>query len=160
VVTACVLAGSSVAAVLGAPGALIMMVLTTMVALMLIEGNHRRARALDRLAALPFPVEHDRESAIDTHGVNRSAIRGVTVRLADRLDRPALARAARDAQARAPRLAVIADDDTIEITGWYWGDDDLLLLVDLLCTWAHALHVDHAIAIVRVTWAPGGPVSI
>jgi hypothetical protein len=45
------------------------------------------------------------------------------------------------------------------IASWPWGGDDLLLLEDLLCTWGSALHAEHAIAAVAVTWAPGGPPS-
>jgi hypothetical protein len=34
-----------------------------------------------------------------------------------------------------------------------------LLLENLLSTWGRALHAEHAIAAVKVTWAPGGPPS-
>lgn len=163
VVAACVLAGSIVAGVLGASGEQIVgalgVVLTTGAAVMLTVGNHRRARAVHRLAALPFPIEHDRKSAIDTHSVHRSAIRSVAVRLVSVLDRPALECVARDAEARAPGLAVLTDGNTIVITSWPWGGGDLLLLEDLLSTWACALHAEHPIATVTVTWAPGGPPS-
>lgn len=157
-VAACVLAGSIVAGVLGAPAEQIIgFALLIGGAVTLTVGQHRRARALRRLAALPFPIQHDRKSAVDPQSVYRSAIRSVTVRLASVLDRPALERVARDAEARAPGLALRTDGDTIVITSWPWGDDDLLLLEALLSTWARALHAEHAIAAVMVTWAPGGP---
>jgi hypothetical protein len=51
------------------------------------------------------------------------------------------------------------DGDTFVITSWPWGGDDLLLLEDVLWTWTRVLHAEHAIAAVKVTWAPGGPPS-
>jgi hypothetical protein len=158
-VAACALAASIVAGVLGAPAVLSMSPLWIVAAAIWTAGHRRRARALRCLAALPFPIHHNRKSAIDTYWGYCSAIRSVTVRLVSVLDRPALERVARDAEARAPGLVLLTAGDTIVLTSWPWGGDDLLLLEDLLSTWASALHGEHAIAAVMVTWAPGGPPS-
>lgn len=158
-IAACLLAGSIAAGVLGASAEQIWGVALLVGVAVMTVGHYRRARALRRLAALPFPIEHDRKSAIDTQSFYRSAIRSVTVRLVSVLDRPALERVARDAEARASGLALRTDGDTIVITSWPWGGNDLLLLEDLLSTWARALPAEHGIAAVMVTWAPGGPPS-
>src|SRR5215831_12919665 len=155
VVTVYVVAGAVVAALVGVPPVAIMYALPAVAAALKKVGEQRFDRALGRLASLRFPIEHSRRSAIE--GQWRSAIRSVTVRLAGRLDRPAIERLAGDAQRRAPGLVVQSKDDALVITAWPWGGDDLLLLADLLGAWAQALHGEHAITAVTVTWSPGGP---
>jgi hypothetical protein len=126
---------------------------------MLMIGYRRRSRLRTQLEALPFPIEHSRKSAIDPNSLSQSAIRSVTVHLMGALDSIALERAARDAHARAPGLAVAVDGMTLMMTEWPWRGDDMHLLVQLLSTWGSALHAEHPIARVCVRWQPGGPPS-
>ena len=151
--------GVVVAAVLGAPAGPIVQAIMAAIPVIVMIGNRRRARVVRRLAALPFPIAHSRESAIAADSFYRSAIVGVTVRFAKQVDPAVLERAARDAQARAPGLTVTIAGDMMEMTGWPWRGDDLHLLGDLLSTWGCALHAEHAIAGVSVRWDLGGPAS-
>jgi hypothetical protein len=157
VVAAGMAIGGGVAVVFGAPLSAILLVLGIASTFLIAAASHRHARVLRRLASLPFPIEHDRNGPFDANFVYASAIRSVTVRFVNRLDRLVLERIACDAQLRAPELALATDGDTMTISAWPWGADDLLLLLDLLRTWAHPLHAEHPIAAVRVTWAPSGP---
>jgi hypothetical protein len=60
----------------------------------------------------------------------------------------------------APDLLVKVDRDSITLSRWSWGEQDVLLLADVLKRWAVALHADHSIAEVTVRWKSGARYSM
>jgi hypothetical protein len=124
----------------------------------IVTGWVRRHRAAKLLAALPFPIIHDRPSAAEPH-MRAAPIRRVAIALGASLAAP-------EAEEAAARAAALLGDASLvlHITGsritlgaWPWGTDDLLLLAQVLHAWGRELHAAHPIAEVRVEWASGGP---
>ncbi|NVB81575.1 MAG: hypothetical protein HOV81_24490 [Kofleriaceae bacterium] len=125
----------------------------------IVTGWLRRHRATKLLAALPFPITHDRPSAAEPH-MRAAPIRRVVIALRASLAAP-------DAERVAARAAALLDDSSllslhisgprITLAAWPWGTDDLLLLAQVLHTWGTEVHSAHPIAEARVEWASSGP---
>lgn len=113
----------------------------------------RRRRAVNRLAALPFPVVHDRPAAAEPL---RWAvpIRSIVVTLGVELAGPERERVG---LAVGDGLCAKFAGDRVTVTAWSWGADDLELLAQLLATWGREVHAKHSIVDVRVEWASSGP---
>jgi hypothetical protein len=120
-----------------------------------------RTIARDRLAALPFPVTHDRLSGIDVWSW-RVPLAQATVTLRHAPDAIEAERIARDAALAAPALSVRVEAATIALGARHHRDDHLVILADLLASWGVGLHATHGITGVLVAWHPasGPPLSL
>lgn len=118
----------------------------------------REAQGL--LRSLPFQIVHDRPWVL-TEDRPRPIV-SATVTLEQSLgwrDAEGWCHAAMDL---APRLKVVADGASITLMSWPWGKQDLVLLAQLMDTWARKLHAGHGIKSVDVRWAErrGPPLSM
>lgn len=112
-----------------------------------------RGKANDVLAALPFPVSHDRPAATDETAW-RVPLETVTIQLQSAPDGIEADRIARAAEAAAPGISARVDGTAITLGARARRGDHLVMLADLLATWGVALHQAHGIAGVRVAWRP------
>jgi hypothetical protein len=118
-----------------------------------VTGWFRRSRAATALDALPFPVEHNRPSAIEPL-LRARRLSSVTIRLGAALAGPDLERAI----ARIGfSLSVKSEGPSLTLSGWPRIADHLGLLAQLLATWGRELHASHGIANVSVNWSSDGP---
>ena len=123
-------------------------------------GRTPRAVARERLAALPFPVAHDRSSGTDDW-TWRVPLASVTVTLRDAPDGIEAERIAHAAEAAAPGLTARVAGATITLAPRNPRGDHLVLLSELLSTWGLALHARLPITGVSCAWrAPTGPVTL
>jgi hypothetical protein len=77
----------------------------------------------------------------------------VELRFAQRLDGIVAEAACREAMQIAPGISAMVNRETIVLSAWPWGKQDLYLLATLLSTWGRRLHDQHGIAEVCVTWS-------
>ncbi len=118
-----------------------------------IRGWRRRRVSVRTLSELPFPIHHSRLGPLDETSY-ASAIDEVQLRFAHPLDGIAAETACREAMQIAPGMSAMASHkETIVLSAWPWGKQDLYLLATLLSTWGRRLHDQHGIAGVSVTWA-------
>jgi hypothetical protein len=125
----------------------------------IVTGWIRRHRATRLLAALPFPITHDRPSAAEPH-MRAAPIRRVVIALRASLAAPEAERVATRAAellGDATPLSLHISGSRITLAAWPWGTDDLLLLGQVLHTWGTEVHSAHPIAEARVEWVSGGP---
>jgi hypothetical protein len=122
-------------------------------------GRTARTIARDRLAALPFPVTHDRESATDVWSW-RVPLARATLTLTRAPDGIEAESIARSAEAAAPWLSARVTGTTVTLTPRTRRGAHLVLLADLLCSWGLELHSTQPIASVDVAWQRGGPVRV
>ncbi len=144
------------AAVFGIGEAVIVIAMVTGMASLLLRGDARRT-AYGALEKLPFPVVHDPPLGAVTHEPLGRPIGEVALRFGEPLDGEDGRRAAVRLGALAPDLGVHVDRDEITVSRWSWGDQDVLLLAEVLTRWAVALHAEHPIAEVAVRWKSSGP---
>lgn len=118
-----------------------------------ILGWRRRRVTVQTLSELPFPIHHSRLGPLDETSY-ASAIDEVQLQFAQPLDGIAAEAACREAMQIAPGMSAMASGgETIVLSAWPWGKQDLYLLATLLSTWGRRLHDQHGIAGVSVTWA-------
>ncbi len=120
-----------------------------------------RTIARDQLAALPFPVRHDRDSATDAT-TWRVPLDHATITLRRAPDGVEAEQLARAAEAAAPGLAVRTIGTTITLAPRAVRANHMVFLADLMCTWGLELHARVGITGMAISWRPptGPPPSI
>jgi hypothetical protein len=130
--------------------------------LMALAAVARTARTIarDRLAALPFPVTHDREPPTDAWTWPTPLAR-VTLTLRSAPDGLEAERIGNSAELAEPLVSARVTGATITLVPRRRRGADLVLLADVLCSWGLELHATHGIVGVDVAWRPRtGPLSM